>query len=240
MPAELYVRVREREGRLLPDDAVRALPQVPASHAHAGEWRLRADSCRRLVTHLRRLRRRPLRVLELGCGNGWLSARIAAAVPASVVVGTDINDVELEQARRVFTGVSFVHHDMRGSELPMPHPDVIVVASALQYVADPAPLVAAWLDALRPGGEVHILDSPIYTDAGAAAAARERSLQHYNSLGIPEMAAEYHHHTRQTFAPLHVDVLHDPASPLARLHRRVLRTERSPFPWLRIRKDTTR
>ena len=236
MPAELYVRVREREGRLLPDDIVQTLPNLPTGHPHAREWRLRADSSHHLVTHLRRLPQRPLRVLDLGCGNGWLCARIAG-IRGAVVVGTDINDVELEQARRVFPGVSFVHHDMRDPALPMPHPDAIVVASAIQYVADPVPLLAAWLDALSPHGEIHILDTPIYADAGAAAAARERSRRHYEALGIPEMAGEYHHHTRQAFAPFRVDVLHDPASPAARLQRRVLRTPRSPFPWLRIRRD---
>ena len=155
------------------------------------------------------------------------------------MVGTDINDVELEQARRVFTGVSFVHHDMRGPDLPMPRPDAIVVASAIQYVADPAPLVTAWLGALRPHGEIHILDSPIYADADAAAAARERSRRHSESLGAREMVDGYHHHTRDTFAPFCLDVLYDPASPLMRVQRRLLRTERSPFPWLSIRKDAT-
>ena len=236
MPAELYVRTREREGRLLPDDVVKTLPHVPAGHPHAREWRLRADSSHHLVAHLRRLPQRPLRVLELGCGNGWLCARIAA-IPGAVVVGTDINDVELEQARRVFPDVSFLHHDMRDAALPMAQPDAIVVASAIQYVPDPTPLLAAWLHALSPHGEIHILDSPIYADAGAATAARERSRRHYEALGISEMAAEYHHHTRQAFAPFRVDVLHGPASPAARLQRRVLRTQCPPFPWLRIRKD---
>lgn len=236
MPAELYLRVREREGRLLPDDVVQTLPHVPADNPHAREWRLRADSSRRLVAHLRHLPQRPLRVLELGCGNGWLCARIAG-IHGAVVVGTDINDVELEQARRVFAGASFVHHDMRDTALPMPQPDAIVVASAIQYVPDPTPLLAAWLDALSPHGEIHVLDTPIYDDAGAAAAARERSRRHYEVLGIPEMAGEYHHHTRQAFAHFRVDILHDPASPAARLQRRLLRTQCSPFPWLRIRRD---
>lgn len=232
MPADLYVVARDREGRLLSDELVALLPNLPSEHPLAEEWRLRADSARRLVAALHRLQR-PLRVIELGCGNGWLAHRIAE-VPHSDVVGADVNDVELQQARRVFaqrSNLRFVHHDMESGELPLWRPDVVVVASAIQYVADPTGLIAAWLSSLAPHGEIHILDSPIYRAADVAA-ARERTQRHYESVGVPAMTGRYHHHAWELFAPFRVEVLHRPDAPLARLRR-----SRSPFPWLRIRKD---
>ena len=42
MGADLYLRVRAKEGRLHPDDLVMRLPHVPETHPHALEWRLRA------------------------------------------------------------------------------------------------------------------------------------------------------------------------------------------------------
>jgi SAM-dependent methyltransferase len=232
MPADLYIVAREREGRILSDDLVALLPLVPSEHPLFDEWRLRADSARRLTAALQRLQRR-LRVVELGCGNGWLAHRIAE-LPHTDVVGADVNDVELEQARRVFAdcrNLRFVHHDMNSGELPVARVDVVVVASAIQYAADPARLIAAWLRQLSPYGEIHILDSPIYTGADVAA-ARERTRRHYESIGVPAMAGRYHHHTWDVFTPFDADILHRPDAPLSRLRR-----SRSPFPWLRIRRD---
>jgi SAM-dependent methyltransferase len=236
----VYLRAREREGRVLFDHTVALLPNLPGGHPLASEWRLRADACERLVSRLR-IHRRPLRVLDLGCGNGWLANRIAG-VPRTSVLGTDVNDVELEQARRVFgqrENLVFVHHDMQEAELPMERPDIIVVASAIQYVPDPAGLIVAWLRSLAAHGEIHILDSPIYEPAEVVA-ARERTRRHYAAIGVPEMTGAYHHHGWEAFEPFSFDVLYRPGARIARLRRRVLRSRRSPFSWIRIRKDGER
>jgi len=241
MAAELYLEVRGREGRLLDDALVATLPQLPQAHPLAAEWRVRADSLHRLVAALRGLHR-PLRVLELGCGNGWLSHRIATALPDARVTGTDVNDLELEQARRVFgrrSRLDFVHHDMRAGYLPMPRPDVLVLASSIQYVEDAPALIPAWLRALAPGGELHILDSPLYRLAELAT-ARERTLRHYTEIGVPEMAAAYHHHTWESLQGFPAQVLHRPDAALPRLRRRLLGTASSPFPWIRIRGEAVR
>jgi SAM-dependent methyltransferase len=238
--ADVYIRAREREGRLLPDETVALLPFISDANPLAHEWRLRADSCDRLISSLS-AERRPLRVLELGCGNGWMANRIAG-VEQTLVIGTDVNDVELEQARRVFgrrAGLDFVHHDMLDAELPMEHPDVIVVASAIQYVPDPRRLIELWVRSLAAHGAIHILDSPIYAPAEVAA-ARERSRRHYAAIGVPEMVGAYHHHSWEAFEPFTFDVLHRPDASMTRLRRRVLRAPRSPFPWIRIPKDGRR
>ena len=238
--ADVYIRTREREGRLLSDETVALLPHIPDANPLAHEWRLRADSCDRLISSLS-ARRRPLRVLDLGCGNGWLANRIAG-IERSLVIGTDVNDVELEQARRVFgqrAGLDFVHHDMRDAELPMEQADAIVVASAIQYVPNPGRLIELWLRSLAAHGEIHILDSPIYAPVEVAA-ARDRSRRHYAAIGVPEMADVYHHHSWEAFEPFTFEVLYRPEAPMTRLRRRVLRTPRSPFPWIRIRKDGER
>ncbi|RPI24589.1 MAG: SAM-dependent methyltransferase, partial [Chloroflexota bacterium] len=99
-PADLYLRVREREGRLYPDEIVRRLPDIPADHPLANEWHLRASSSARLIRYLERLGR-PLAVLELGCGNGWLSAQ-AAHTPEAQIWGLDRYTCELVQAARLF------------------------------------------------------------------------------------------------------------------------------------------
>lgn len=236
MIPETYLLVRQREGWLLADATVARLPAIDRHDRHAAEWRLRAESCRRLVAHLL-VQRRPLRIVEAGCGNGWLSHRLAA-IPGSDVTGFDINTRELEQARRVFAGAQnlrFVEHDIEAAVLPVDAPDVIVAASVLQYLPRPAPVIARWMLTLAPGGSVHLIDSPLY-EHSALASAQSRSERHYAALGVPQMSRDYHHHSWSVLDGVDYDVLHDPRSSSSRWRRR-LRRPVPPFPWIRIAKD---
>ncbi len=247
MPAEVgtpqawvgpYLRARELEGRLYPDSIVANLPDVPPGHPLAGEWRLRARSAARLAHYLARLPA-PIRVVELGCGNGWL-ANLLARIPGSEVAGVDGNPVELEQARRVFGSVPnlrFSLADMQDADSAIDSPTAIVLASAIQYVSDLAPLLESLLSQLAPGGEIHILDSPLYSPAEVQDAA-SRSRAYYERLGVPEMADLYHHHTWPERAGFEFDVLYRPRTVRARLGS-ALGSPDSPFPWLRIRRGVT-
>lgn len=234
-----YLRARAIEGRLYPDSLVASLPRVPDDHPLAGEWRLRADSAARLTAYVATLaesRGHPLAILEIGCGNGWL-ANALAGVPGTDVVGLDVNHLELEQARRVFRApnLSFLEGDVRAF-VPTERPDVIVLASVVQYVPDVATVLRRLAAALASGGELHVLDSPIYATVELAA-ARARTVAHYDGIGVPEMVEAYHHHSWDDFASarLNLDVLYRPDALVSRFERRLLRWPRSPFPWLRIR-----
>lgn len=232
-----YDRVRELEGRRYPDRLVERMPEVPLDDPHREEWRRRADSADRLIRHLGRLPR-PLAVVELGCGNGWLAARIAG-IDGCRVVGVDVNAAEVAQARRVFGTVadlSFVEADAIDGPPPLDRPTAVVLASVIQYVEDVPSLLSRLLGWIAPGGEIHLLDSPLY-EPGTVAAARRRSEAYYRRLGVPEMAAVYHHHDRRVLAGFRADFLHDPAGLRVRLGRRLARGAHSPFPWVRIRGD---
>jgi SAM-dependent methyltransferase len=237
---DVYLRARDREGRLLHDAAVATLPDLPRHHPLRREWQLRDDSSARLLADLRK-RRRPLAVIDLGCGNGWLANRIAA-IAGCRVVGVDVNAVELGQARRVFgerAGLRFIEHDILDAPLPVEAADIVVLASVIQYVPQPADLIARLLNGLRPGGEVHVIDSPLYQPAGLAG-ARTRTLRHYAEIGVPEMASAYHHHAWTAFDSLAMEVLYRPESVVPRVERRWLRRARSPFPWLRFVRQVDR
>ena len=232
---DLYLAVREREGRLYSDDVVARLPIVDGTHPHHGEWRARQLSSRRLLTHLA-ARPGGLHILDLGCGNGWLTAALAQ-LPGSRVTGLDINGRELAQASRVFgsvAGASFLAADVFRSPLPAGAFDVVVMASVAQYFNDLALLLEALRTLLRPdGGEVHILDSPFYGEEDVQA-ARERSAVYYEGIGFPEMSARYHHHTWGELGDFDLNVLYDPRAVLPRFRRR-LGAHDPPFPWLRVR-----
>ncbi|WP_431210721.1 hypothetical protein ACQ86N_32840 [Puia sp. P3] len=67
-----YILIRTLENRLYTDDELAKLPEISATHTHHKEWQIRKNSCQRLVRYLSTRRRSP-EILEIGCGNGWLS-----------------------------------------------------------------------------------------------------------------------------------------------------------------------
>src|SRR5271157_59561 len=97
---DLYIGVRQQEKRLYTDEQLKNLPDIDSLHIYCNEWKIRKRSGERLIAYLGR-KRRNLRILEVGCGNGWLSAKMAA-IPKARVTGLDINQVEIAQANRVF------------------------------------------------------------------------------------------------------------------------------------------
>jgi SAM-dependent methyltransferase len=232
-PADLYLRVREKEGRLYPDDIASRLPEIPPYHPLRDEWLARASSLEQLLIYLRRLPR-PARVLELGCGNGWLSHQISA-LPELQVWGLDRHSPELTQAARLFASrhLAFLAADIFRPPFNTATFDLIVVASAIQYFPDLPTLIQSLRALQTSRGELHLLDSPLYR-AEEVPSARERTRAHYTALGYPEMADHYFHHTADELEQFSPRWLYRPDSVQARLSRLVGRRN-SPFPWLLIR-----
>ena len=234
MRSELYLRVREKEGRLYTDDVVARLPFIHADHPLADEWRARAVSASRLTRYLSR-QHKSLSILDLGCGNGWLSNTLAKA--GHRVVGMDQNTRELEQAARVFSatrGLLFLQADIFSGAFPLESFDAIILASVIQYFHDLPTLIVLLKSYLKPFGAIHIIDSPLYSPDQVADAVR-RSGDYYAALGIPEMAQHYFHHRitdLKSFSPV---MFHAP-SPLTLRLKRWLGWVDSPFPWILIRK----
>ena len=233
MPAsDLYLRVREKEGRVYSDEVVMRLPEVPASHPLRREWAARRASMKRL---LRYVRERPslTRILELGCGNGWLSHHLAC-LPGKQVWGVDRKSAELTQATRVFgkRNVLFLATDIFEAPFAAATFDMVLIASAIQYFPDLPKLIHPLRRLLRQGGELHIMDSPFYEEADLRA-ARERSQAHYAALGFPEMTAYYFHHTYAELKEFSPRWLYRPHSLKGRLAGWLGLID-SPFPWLCI------
>jgi len=234
MQPELYLRLREKEGRLYADDIVASLPRIPAGHPFAAEWRARAKSASRLTRYLS-ARPGPLCILELGCGNGWLSNLLSKA--GHTVLGIDQNRHELKQAARVFCGsshLSFFEADIFSAPFISARFDVIILASVLQYFEDASSLISVLSNYLRPAGEIHILDTPLYLD-NELDAAIFRSEQYYSSLGFPEMKNHYFHHCVSELHALNPKILYQPRSLTLRL-KRLVGQDDSSFPWLMIKK----
>jgi SAM-dependent methyltransferase len=120
------------------------------------------------------------RVLDLGCGTGYGSARLAAAGAASVV-GIDPDERSLAYARRCFAkpGVRFV----RGAVEELPDGlgpfDLIVAVNLLAHLAAPAAVVEGAARRLDPAGEL-IASVPPVVDERTMEAHRASGLHRSN------------------------------------------------------------
>src|ERR1700753_951658 len=94
-----YIVIRSLENRLCTDEELSKLPEIAAEHPHRREWEMRRQSARRLVRYLSG-RRKTQEILEIGCGNGWLTHHLAE-IPGNEGPGMDINFTELQQGARV-------------------------------------------------------------------------------------------------------------------------------------------
>ena len=194
---ELCLAVREKEGRLYSDEEVRRLPN---SSRHTDEWKIRRQTAEALRKALK-----GKNVLEIGCGNGWLTNYLGAT-------GIDINEFELEQAKRVF-GDRFILGDL--CALCGKKYDTIIFAASIQYFKN----LEIIKEALEIADEIHIVDSCFYSGHLTAEAA-ERSKNYYESLGFPEMSNYYFHHSLDDLKPFNYKII----------------KEKKPFYWIRITK----
>ena len=223
-----YISLRRKEGRLYSDEVVKQLPAIAQDHVLSKEWKMRSFSTEKLIAYLAE-KNTPLNILEVGCGNGWLSNRLAL-LPHSKVVGTDINSTELEQAKRVFdrTNLQFIHGDIRHGILKEKF-DVVVFAASLQYFPSFREIVNAALKQLVPGGEVHIIDTHLYRYYQLEQ-AEERTQRYFDKLGFPSMKDYYFHHSLEALDSYAFKIMFDPNSFSNKFFKR------SPFYWIRIKK----
>lgn len=105
------------------------------------------------------------KVLDLGCGPGWLSrwAREAGAVE---VLAVDVSTNKLAMADKFPKdhAITYVQVDLEYFEIPLATYDVVLSSLAVHYLKNLAPLVAQVFDRLKPGGSfVFCTEHPIFT-----------------------------------------------------------------------------
>ncbi len=224
----LYLAARLREQRIYSDEELLRLPDIESYHPHHREWKIRKRSSRSLISFLAKQNRKMV-ILEVGCGNGWLSHQLSA-IRESEVWGSDINQTELEQASRAFAGcrnLKFIEGDIRENILPGKKFDVIVFAASIQYFPSLHEVMDCALLRLARRGEIHIIDSNLY-DTAAVNDAKKRTKNYYAELGLPQMADRYFHHALKELEEFSCKMIYDPSSRIQLLRIR------QPFPWIRI------
>ncbi len=157
-------------------------------------------------------------VLDVGCGTGELTVRLAEKYPEAMFMGLDLEEPHLDRARaraaEFGTRVQFIKGDAMSLPWPDEQFDMVVCRHLLQAVPDPMHVLSEISRVLRPGGRAHLLAEdygmllayPTATDTdeffpgvplkfGAAVGCEMRigrklfSLLH--DLGMAEISVEY-------------------------------------------------
>ncbi|GAA2471848.1 class I SAM-dependent methyltransferase [Streptomyces longisporus] len=143
-------------------------PQETAVYTHGHHesvlrshtWRTAANSAAYLLGSLKP----HMKILDIGCGPGTITADLAALVPDGHVTGVDQAPEILDQARataaeRGLTNVDFAVADVHALD----HPDdtfcVVHAHQVLQHVGDPVQALREMVRVTKPGGFIAVRDS---------------------------------------------------------------------------------
>ncbi len=102
-----------------------------------------------VVAWLTSLGRRDLRILEAGCGAGWL---VPSLLPFGSVTATDLASEVVARAARRCPEARFVSGDFMTIDLGHEPFDVVVSLEVLSHVADQVKFLQRIASLLRPGG----------------------------------------------------------------------------------------
>jgi SAM-dependent methyltransferase len=113
----------------------------------------------------------PARVADLGCGTGTLSLLLAEEGYA--VDGLDFSPEMVRRARAKVPGATFQVSDAAAPGLEPAAYDVVLSRHVLWAMPDPVAAFGRWVDLLRPGGRVVLVEGSWSTGAGLTAARCE-------------------------------------------------------------------
>jgi ubiquinone/menaquinone biosynthesis C-methylase UbiE len=226
-----YFEAREKENRILSLEEIKQLPSLK-NHILSREWKKRIKSTKRLLDYVAKAK--PKNVLDLGCGNGWLTLKLAEL--ATSVHGVDVNMAELEQAAIVLSAYKNVRLSYCNvlNDSPPEKFDIIILSGTIQYFQNIPLLMKALALLANENTEVHIMDSPFYV-AQETENAKHRSDAYYQVIGVPDMSNYYFHHSWNELEGLDFKIAYTPRS---LLHNRIFRSlgiMDSPFPWIIVR-----
>ena len=166
---EEYETVRRQEGRHLPGSAYRRLPYRGFSSADPEDWRIRMRGyetlLHKIIQPLEEDLQRPLSILDLGSGNGWLSNRLAERGHTLAAIDLLCNDwdglgayihyeTSFERVQAEFDALPFLDGSL----------DLAIFNASLHYSPDYETTLSEALRVLRLGGQLVVLDSPLYRE----------------------------------------------------------------------------
>jgi malonyl-CoA O-methyltransferase len=111
------------------------------------------EMAERLVENVRR---RPLSILELGCGTGYLTALLRSRFPEAAIEAVDFAPAMIARAYVRVPNARYIARDIEELELEPDCYDLIVSSATVQWLADPERTFTRLVAALDRPGEVQL------------------------------------------------------------------------------------
>jgi SAM-dependent methyltransferase len=186
--AGAYAEHREAEGRRLADADLLALPWLRHG-PQAAQWAVRARTFEtfvaRVLEPLAGRRGRPLSVVDLGAGNGWLSYRVGCAGHSAIAVDIRADRIDGLGAADCLAArppgrIERVVASFDAVPLADDTADIAVFNASLHYATELPRVLAEAHRVTASGGTIAILDSPFYRGEadGEAMVAETRLCAH--------------------------------------------------------------
>ena len=190
-----YEAIRQAEGRGSQDpEYYRSLPFADLSGNRNAEWTIRGRSFRALLDQVIRQSEnqygRPLKILDLGAGNAWLSNRLAQRGHHMAAIDLLVNTFDGLGAFRSYE-TRFLAAQAEIDHLPLAdrQADLVIFNASFHYSVDYNITLRETLRVLAEGGRVVVLDTPVYRQANSGARmVQERQLQFERQYGFPSNA----------------------------------------------------
>lgn len=193
---EEYEFIRSAEGRKGEhDDYYLALPYKDLSGRNVEQWKIRArtfnEVLRSIIKPLAGKLGRPLRILDLGAGNGWMSYRLSVlghSLVAADILTNDEDGLEASTHYRRLVDPLFPRVQADLDRLPFPSSsfDLAIFNASFHYSENYELTLAEALRCTRPGGSVVIADTAWYADeASGRQMVKEKHRRFRNVYGFP-------------------------------------------------------
>lgn len=111
--------------------------------------RVSTDQQRVVLGWLKAMGRRDLKIIDIGCGAGWLCESL---LPFGEVTGTDLSDEVLQRTAAKVPQARFVAGDFMALPFEPQHFDVAVSLEVLSHVHDQPAFIAKIASLLKPDG----------------------------------------------------------------------------------------
>jgi SAM-dependent methyltransferase len=163
-----YSRIRQAEGRGSDNpDYFRALPYRDLTGNNSEQWSIRARTWnhfeRLILAGIEKETARPLDILDVGAGNGWMSHRLSLRdhKPVALDIFSEYGD-GLRSARHYPRWFPCIEGEF--DELPFRDGafDLAIYNSSIHYSTDYRRTLREARRCLRGSGRVVIMDSPVY------------------------------------------------------------------------------
>jgi SAM-dependent methyltransferase len=186
-----YEFIRSAEGRgSMYSEYYLSLPFKDISGRNSDQWMIRARTFRtmeqRILAPLASLKKRPLHILDLGAGNGWLSYRLALRGHHPIAVDLLTNDQDgLGAATHYSQCIQPLFPRVQADLDRLPFAsstfDLTIFNASFHYSENYEQTFSEALRCTRPGGSVVIADTPWYAEEESGRRMVEEKHKHFSA-----------------------------------------------------------